>query len=106
MSPNEIKINHERYKKLCNRVTNQVRKDTGQFNEERIDKAGDEKEILKFVNEVTKPKEKNQLNIKDGKEVIEKEEDIATSLITFSLKKCHYLRMELIKSMSKNHFPN
>ncbi len=34
---------HERYKKLRNRVTNQIRKDTRQFNEERIDKAGDEK---------------------------------------------------------------
>ncbi len=73
MSPNEIKINHERFKKLHNRVTNQVRKDTGQFNEERIDKAGDEKEILKFVNEVIKPKEKNQWKLKEGKEVIEKE---------------------------------
>jgi hypothetical protein len=106
LSPNEIKINHERYKKLSNRVTNQVRKDTGQFNEERIDKAGDEKEILKFVNVVTKPKEKNHLKLKEGEEVIEKEEEMATSLITFSLKKFHYLRMELIKSMSKNHFPN
>jgi hypothetical protein len=49
---------HERYKKLCNRVTNQIRKDTKQFNEERIDKAGNEKEIWKLVNEVIKPKRK------------------------------------------------
>jgi hypothetical protein len=45
LSPNEKKILHERYKKLRNRVTNQIRKDTRQFNEERIDKAGDEKEM-------------------------------------------------------------
>ncbi len=74
MSPNEKKINHERYKKLRNRVTNQIRKDTRQFNEERIDKAGDEKEIWKLVNEV-KPKEKNQWKLKEGEEVIEKEEE-------------------------------
>ena len=73
MSPNEKKINHERYKKLRNRVTNQIRKDTRQFNEERIDKAGDEKEIWKLVNEVIKPKEKNQWKLKEGEEVIEKE---------------------------------
>jgi hypothetical protein len=40
LSPNEKKINHERYKKLRNRVTNQIRKDSRQFKEERIDKAG------------------------------------------------------------------
>jgi hypothetical protein len=74
LSPNEKKINHERYKKLRNRVTNQIRKDTRQFNEERIDKAGDEKEIWKLVNEV-KPKEKNQWKLKEGEEVIEKEEE-------------------------------
>ncbi len=56
--PNEKIIMHERYKKLRNRVTNQIRKDTRQFNEEIIDKAGDEKEIWKLVNEVIKPKEK------------------------------------------------
>ena len=51
----------------------QIRKDTRQFNEERIDKAGDEKEIWKLVNEVIKPKEKNQWKLKEGEEVIEKE---------------------------------
>ena len=50
----------KRYKKLCNRVTNPIRKDTRQFNEERIDKAGDEKEIWKLMSEV-KPKEKKSM---------------------------------------------
>ena len=45
LSPNEKKIIHERYKTLYNRVTNQIKKNTKQFNEERIDKAGDENEI-------------------------------------------------------------
>ena len=52
------------------------------------------------------PKKKNQWKLKEGEEVIEKEEEIANILITFSLKKFHYLKMELIKSMSKNHLPN
>ncbi len=57
---------HERYKKLRNRVKNQIRKDTRQFNEERIDKAGDEKEIWKLVNEVIKPIEKKSMETKRG----------------------------------------
>ncbi len=83
---------HERYKKLRKRVTNQIRKDTRQFNEERIDKAGDEKEIWKLVNEVIKPKEKNQLKLKEGEEVIEKEEEIANILNTFFIEKISLLK--------------
>jgi len=49
---------HEQYKKLHNRVTNQIRRDAQKHNEEKVDKAGDEKEIWKVVNQVLKPKEK------------------------------------------------
>ncbi len=66
MSPNEKKIIHERYKKLNYRLLNQFKKDTRQFNEERIDKAGDEKEIWKLVNEVIKPKENKSMGTKRG----------------------------------------
>ncbi len=38
--------------KLSNRVSNQIQKDYRHFNETRIDKAGDEKEIWKFTDEV------------------------------------------------------
>jgi hypothetical protein len=96
LSPNENIIIHERYKKLRNRVSNQIKKDTRQFNEERIGKAGDEKEIWKVVNEVIKPKEKNQWKLKEGEEVIEKEEEIANIFNNFFIEKSHYLRMELI----------
>jgi hypothetical protein len=51
LSPNEKHIIQERYKKVRNRVTNQIKKDNRQFNEERIDKAGDEKEIWKLQQE-------------------------------------------------------
>jgi hypothetical protein len=88
--PNEKIIMHERYKKLRNRVTNQIRKDTRQFNEERIDKAGDEKEIWKVVNEVIKPKEKNQWKLKYGEEVIEKEEEIANIFYNFFIEKISF----------------
>jgi hypothetical protein len=92
LSPNEKKILHERYKKLRNRVTNQIRKDTRQFNEERIDKAGDEKEIWNLVNEVIKPKEKNQWKLKEGEEVIEKEEEIANIFNNFFIEKISLLK--------------
>jgi hypothetical protein len=92
LSPNEKKIMHERYKKLRNRVTNQIRKDTRQFIEERIDKAGDEMEIWKLVNEVIKPKEKNHWKLKEGEEVIEKEEEIANIFNNFFIEKISLLK--------------
>jgi len=65
-SPNEKKVLHEQYKKLCNRVTNQIRRDTQKHNEEKVDKAGDEKEIWKVVNQVLKPKEKSEWKLIEG----------------------------------------
>ena len=92
MSPNEKKILHDKYKKLRNRVTNQIRRDTRNFNEERIDKAGDEKEIWKLVNEVIKPKDKNQWKLKEGEEIIENGEEIANIFNKFFIEKICLLK--------------
>jgi hypothetical protein len=93
LSPNEkIIFIHDRYKKLRNRVTNQIKNDTRQFNEERIEKAGDENEIWKVVNEVIKPKEKNQWKLKEGDKDIEKEEEIANIFNNFLIEKILLLK--------------
>ena len=46
----------EEYRKIRNAVTNKVRQDTIEFNEEKIEKAGDENELWKVVNDITNPK--------------------------------------------------
>ena len=64
------------------------------------------KGLTKLEMKSIKPKEKNQWKLKEGEEVIEKEEEIANIFNNFFIEKFHYLKMELIKSMSKNHLPN
>ncbi len=51
-SSSERKVFHLKYRKLINAATNQSRKDTKLYNEERIEKAADQKEIWKVVNDV------------------------------------------------------
>jgi len=91
-SPNEKKVLHEQYKKLRNRVTNQIRRDTQQYNEEKIDKAEDEKEIWKVVNQVIKPKEKSQWKLIEEEEVIEDEEQIGNIFNNFFVEKIFLLK--------------
>ena len=55
-STNEKKVLHARYKKLRNRITNNIRRDNIHQNGERIAKAKGEDEIWKVINEVTKPR--------------------------------------------------
>ena len=45
-----------------------------------------------MVNEVIKPKEKNQLKLKDGEEVIAKEEEIANIFNNFFIEKISLLK--------------
>lgn len=65
------------YKRMRNVVTNNVRKDTIEYNEDRIEKAGDENKVWKVVNDITKPKTERGWELEeDGKE-IKNEEEIA-----------------------------
>ena len=41
------------YKRIRNEVTKRIRQDTIIFNEERLDKAGDENKLWKVVNDIT-----------------------------------------------------
>ena len=83
---------HEQYKKLRNRVTNQIRRDTQKHNEEKVDKAGDEKEIWKVVNQVLKPKEKSEWKLIEGEQVIENEEQIGNIFNNFFVEKIFLLK--------------
>ncbi len=54
-SSGERKVFHLKYRKLRNAATNQGRKYRKLYNEERIEKAADQKEIWKVVNDVISP---------------------------------------------------
>ena len=100
-SPNEKKILHEKYKKLRNKVTNEIRKDTIRNNCERIEKADNEKEMWKIVNEVTKPKEDQVWRLKEESGVIEEEKEIAEVFNKFFVEKIEKLKEGIDKDYVK-----
>ena len=92
-SPNENKILHEKYKKIRNCVINQIRKETKRNNEERIDKAGNTKEIWNIVNDIIKPREQNSVwKLQEGEKLIVQEEEIADSFNKFFVEKIEILK--------------
>ncbi len=91
-SSNEKKIIHEQYKKLCNQVTNQIWKDTQNHNEEKIERARDEKEIWKVVYQVIKPKEKSLWKLVEEEQEIEDEAQIANIFDNFFVEKIFRLK--------------
>jgi hypothetical protein len=58
-------------KKLRNAATNQVRQDTKHNNEERIEKAAEQKEIWKVVNDIISPQIKKSMTPNEDGKVIE-----------------------------------
>ena len=99
-SPNEKKILHEKYKKIRNRVVNQIRKETKKNNEDRIEKAGSTKEMWKIVNDVIKPREKNNSwKLQEEDEIIEKEEEIANIFNNFFVEKIQVLKDGIDKNI-------
>ena len=67
-SPSERPILLKKYKIIRNKVIASIRKDSLKFDEERISKANDEKELWNVVREVTNPKKNNEwtLNTEKG----------------------------------------
>ena len=63
-SPTEKIVLHSRYKKLRNRMNGDLKKDSLRFNNERVDKAQDENEIWKVVNDLNNPKSNSNMRIK------------------------------------------
>ena len=55
---------NEKYKKLRNKVTQQIRKDTINFNNNRIDNAKDENETWKVASEIINPVKENNWSMK------------------------------------------
>ena len=98
-SPDEKKVLHEKYKRLRNRTTNQIRKETIQNNGERIQKAGDENEVWKIVNEITNPREEKKWSLIENGETLEDEEKIAEVFNVFFVEKIASLKENIDKNL-------
>ena len=98
LSPSERKIAHIKYKKTRNLVTTQIRNDTKTYNENRIDKAGDQKEMWKVVKEVTTPRVENQWKLNENGTIIEDEVEIANIFNNFFIGKIQKLRENIDQS--------
>ena len=87
LTPSEKTIQHEKYKRLRNRVNSLIKADVIKYNEERITKAEDSNEVWKIVNEIAKPRTATKLTLVEEGEQIEKEEDIAEIFNKFFITK-------------------
>ena len=72
---------------------NKTRQDNLNFNEQRISKANDEKEIWNIVNEVVNPRKDSEWKLKNDKgETITDEQEIANTFNNFFIKKIDDLK--------------
>jgi hypothetical protein len=101
-STNEKKVLHARYKKLRNRITNNIRRDNIHQNGERIAKAKGEDEIWKVINEVTKPRSEKVWMLKEGEKEITDEKEIAEIFNEFFIKKIEDLKEKIDKTQMKD----
>ena len=67
----------QKYNKLRNEVTSQIRKENINFNNNRVAEAYNESELWKIANEVTNPRKSNGWKVKMGDEEITDELSIA-----------------------------
>ena len=98
-SSSERKVLQLKYRKLRNAATNQSRKDTKLYNEERIEKAADQKEIWKVVNDVISPQVKKSLTLNEDGKIIEDEKEIGNIFNSFFIEKIINLRENIDQKM-------
>ena len=97
-SPTERAVQHQKYKLLRNKVNSMVKNDTIQYNNERVEKAGDENEIWKIVKEITSPKnDKQWILIEEGKK-IEDEKEVSEIFNEFFINKIRDIKNNIDQS--------
>ena len=92
----------EEYRKIRNAVTNKVRQDTIEINEERIEKAGDENELWKIVNDITNPKAEASWKLEEEGRMIENEKEIADIFNDYFIEKIENLKRNINKEYVKD----
>ena len=83
----------QQYRSLRNKVTGQIRKETVDYNNNRIKEANSVKELCRLANEVVKPKKETEWNLKsqDGSTVTE-ELEVAEKFNNFFVNKIEQLK--------------
>ena len=94
-SPGEKKVLHEKYKKLRNRTTKQIRKDTITTNGKRIDDANDEGEVWKVINEINTPRNENNWRLVENGETVTDEKEVAEKFNHFFIDKIETLKARI-----------
>jgi hypothetical protein len=85
----------KKYKVLRNQVNSSLRKDSVDFNNNRIASANDENEVWKVVNEVLQPKKENEWQLKEGSTTITEEQIIANTFNKFFVDKIEDLKANI-----------
>ena len=85
----------KKYKVLRNQVNSALRKDSVDFNNNRITSAKDENEVWKVVNEVLQPKKENEWQLKEGSTTITEEQIIANTFNKFFIDKIEDLKANI-----------
>ena len=85
------------YKKIRNSVTTKIRKDTIAHNEERIEKANDENEIWKVVNDIIAPKSETSWKLNEAGKILEDKKEIAEVFNEFFVEKIEKLKKNIDK---------
>ena len=84
-----------KYRHLRNRAINQLRNDTLQQNSDRIDKADNEGETWKVVNEIIKPRTPNNITIRTPKGDVTEEKEVAAIFNSFFVEKINSLKSNI-----------
>ena len=94
-STGEKKILHEKYKKLRNKTTKQIRKDTIMANGKRIDEANNEGEMWKVIKEINSPRNENAWKLVENGETITDEKEVAEKFNHFFINKIETLKARI-----------
>ena len=94
-SGNQKQIWNEKYKKIRNAVTAQIKKDSIDFNNKRIDKANDENEVWKVAKEIINPTKENNWSIKIDNKLCDDHREISNAFNDFFVKKIEDLKANI-----------
>ena len=94
-SPGENKILHEKYKRLRNRTTQQIRRDAVKANGKRIEEANNESEVWKVVKEINTPRSESNWTLIDNNITITEEREIAETFNNYFVEKIANLKARI-----------
>ena len=92
-----------KYKKLRNQVNSNIRNETKDFNNNRIDKANDENEVWKVAKEIINPNSNNtEWSLKSNDDIILDHEEIANTFNSYFVEKIENLKANIDTSIMED----